>query len=97
VGEGVTIGDGVLGSVVGWLAVGDGVALAFVVVVPVCVDGVGLAGFAEVQPATVTRTLTSTSTPHIVATFRIIPSTSSRGGRQVFILTDPDVLISLHN
>ena len=59
-GEGVTIGDGVIGSIVGWLVVGDGVAPALVVAVPFCVDGVGLAGFAEVQPAATTRTLTST-------------------------------------
>jgi len=63
-GEGVTIRDGVIGIVVGWL--GDGVALALVEAV--CVDG-GLAGFAEVQPATITRTLTSTSTTLIIATF----------------------------
>jgi len=30
VGEGVTIGDGVIGSIVGWLVVGDGVAPALV-------------------------------------------------------------------
>ena len=54
-----------IGIVVGWL--GDGVALALVEVV--CVDGVELAGFAEVQPATITRTLTSTSTTLIIATF----------------------------
>lgn len=67
---GVTIGDGVIGIIVGWLLVGDGVALA--VAVPVCVDGVGLAGFAEVQPATTLTTLTSDSTTHIIATFFII-------------------------
>lgn len=73
-GEGVTIGDGVIGIIVGWLLVGDGVALA--VAVPVCVDGVGLAGFAKVQPATTTTTLTSASTTHIVATFFIMRLTS---------------------
>jgi hypothetical protein len=66
-GEGVTIRDGVIGIVVGWLLVGDGVALALVEAV--CVDGVGLAGFAEVQPATTARALTSASTTHTIATF----------------------------
>ena len=47
--EGVKIRNGVIGSVVGWRLVGDGVALALVVAVPVCVDGVGLAGFAKVD------------------------------------------------
>jgi hypothetical protein len=75
-GEGVTIGNGMIGIVVGWRLVGDGVALALVVAVPVCVDGVGLAGFAEVQPATTARTLTSASTTHIIATFRIMRLTS---------------------
>jgi hypothetical protein len=65
---GVTIGDGVIGIIVGWLLVGDGVALA----VPVCVDGVGLAGFAKVQPATTLTTLTSASTMHIIAIFFIM-------------------------
>ena len=64
---GVTIGDGVIGIIVGWLLVGDGVALA--VAVPVCVDGVGLAGFAKVQPATTLTTLTSASTMQIIAIF----------------------------
>jgi hypothetical protein len=56
--------------------VGDDVVLALVVAVPVCVDGVGLAGFVEVQPATTARTLTSASTTHIIATFRIMRLTS---------------------
>ena len=73
-GEGVTIGDGVIGINVGWLLVGDGVALALVEAV--CVDGVGLVGFAEVQPATITRTLTNTSTTLIIATFLTMQLTS---------------------
>jgi|GEM_PF-403344 hypothetical protein len=60
VGEGVTIGDGVIGSIVGWLVVGDGVAPALVVAVPVCVDGVGLRGLRKCSRLTTTRTLTST-------------------------------------
>jgi hypothetical protein len=72
--EGVKIRKGVIGRVVGWRLVGDGVALA--VAVPVCVDGVGLAGFAEVPRATTTRTLTNTSTTHIIATLRIMQLTS---------------------
>jgi hypothetical protein len=74
--EGVKIRNGVIGSVVGWRLVGDGVALALVVAVPVCVDGVGLAGFAEVPRATTTRTPTNTNTTHIIATLRIMQLTS---------------------
>lgn len=43
-GEGVTIGNSMIGIVVGWRLVGDDVVLALVVAVPVCVDGVGLRG-----------------------------------------------------
>jgi hypothetical protein len=57
----------VIGINVGWLLVGDGVALALVEAV--CVDGVRLVGFAEVHPATITRTLTSTSMTLIIADF----------------------------
>lgn len=71
-GEGVTIRDGVIGIVVGWPS--DGVALALVEAL--CVDGVGVAGFAEVQPATITRTLTRTSTTLIIATFFTMRLTS---------------------
>jgi hypothetical protein len=73
--EGVEIRNGVIRSVVGWRLAGDGVAPALVVAVPVCVDAVELAGFAEVPLATTMRTPTNTSTTHINATLRIIQST----------------------